>query len=234
LKPVLCVSHEASVSPGIAAEVFDEAGVPFRMMRAWEETDWPSPDDIAGLVVLGGEMNAQDVGGFPFLEDVRAFTSAVVAGGAPVFGICLGAQILAMVLGGSVTPSPRVEIGFKLLDATTEGRNDPVLGGFADDIAVFQWHEDTFMLPPAVTLLFSGGGFDQAFRWGADCYGTQFHFEVTESDIAAWIEATPPERLLQHWGRSGEEVLAEARSKLPPQQEAARVAFRRWAALLEL
>lgn len=233
MKPVLCVSHEASVSPGIAAEVFEGAGVPFRMMRAWEETDWPAPDDISGLVVLGGEMNAQDVDGFPFLEDVRTFTSVVVARGAPVFGICLGAQILAIVLGGSVTRSPRVEIGFRLLDATTEGRSDPVLSGFADDIEVFQWHEDTFRLPPAVTLLLSGGGFEQAFRWGANCYGTQFHFEVTESDIAAWIEMTPPERLLRHWGRSGEEVLAEARSKLPPQQDAARVVFRRWAALLE-
>jgi GMP synthase (glutamine-hydrolysing) len=233
LKPVLCVSHEASVSPGIAAEVFDEAGVPFRMMRAWEETDWPAPDDIAGLVVLGGEMNAHEVDAFPFLKDVHAFTAGVVAKGVPVLGICLGAQILAIVLGGSVTRSPRVEIGFKLLDATIEGKSDPVLGGFADDIAVFQWHEDTFVLPPAVTLLLSGGGFDQAFRWGANCYGTQFHFEVTESDIAAWIEATPSERLLHYWGRSGEEVLAEARSKLPEQQDAARVAFRQWSGLLE-
>jgi GMP synthase (glutamine-hydrolysing) len=233
LKPVLCVSHEVLVSPGIAADVFDQAGVPFRMLRAWEETEWPAPDEIGGLVVLGGEMSAGEVDAFPFLKDVHGFTAAVVARGAPVFGICLGAQILAIVLGGNVMRAPRVEVGFGLLDATAEGRSDPVLGGFADDVAVFQWHQDTFSLPPAVTLLLSGGGFDQAFRWGSTCYGTQFHFEVTEDDIAAWIEATPTERLLHHWGCSGEEILAEARSNLPAQQDAGRVAFRRWADLLE-
>ncbi|MEA2508791.1 MAG: hypothetical protein QOG21_873 [Actinomycetota bacterium] len=220
------------MTPGIASGVFDESGIPLQMMRAWEDTHWPKPDEIAGLLLLGGEMNAEDLENYPFLRSVHGFTEAAIEHEVPVLGICLGAQILAMVLGGSVRRSPRVELGFGALDATTEGRADPILAGFAEEVAVFQWHEDTFSLPPAATLLLSGGGFHQAFRSGAGLYGTQFHFEVTEEDVAAWIEATPAERLRDHWGWSGGELLAEARAKLPAQQKAGRAAFRRWAELV--
>ena len=232
MKPLLCISHEPSVSPGIASDVFDEAGVPFEVMQAWEASHWPDPEDIPGVVVLGGEMNADDVANFPFLEQVRGFTEAVTRRGAPVLGICLGAQILAIVLGGSVRKSERVELGFGSLDATDEGRSDPVLGGFGDGVDVFQWHEDTFSLPPESSLLLSGGGFNQAFRWGEKCYATQFHFEVTERDVAAWVEATPPDRLSDYWGWSPDDLLEEVRSKLPAQQDAGRAAFRRWSDLV--
>jgi GMP synthase (glutamine-hydrolysing) len=221
------------VSPGIAADVFAESGIPVQMMHAWENTGWPELQDIAGVVVLGGEMNANDVQGFPFLDSVRAFISAALEKEIPTLGICLGAQLLAIVLGGAVRRSPRIELGFAKLEATEEGRNDQVLAGFAEEIAVFQWHEDTFEVPPEATILLTGNGFDQAFRFGTSVYGTQFHFEVTEQDVGAWIEATPPERLEGYWGWTGAELLAEVRSRLPAQQEAGREAFRRFAKLLE-
>jgi GMP synthase (glutamine-hydrolysing) len=233
LKPILCVSPEPSVTPGIATDVFEEAGVPCRMVRAWEDTQWPNPEDIGGLLLLGGDMSAEDVDNYPFLRGVHGFTEATAERGSPVLGICLGAQILALVLGGQVRRSPRVELGFTALDATDEGKGDPILGRFAGDVAVFQWHEDTFSLPPAATLLLSGGGFHQAFRSGAALYGAQFHFEVTERDVAAWIEATPAARLQEYWGWSRDDLLAEASIKLPAQQKAGRDAFRRWAEMVE-
>jgi GMP synthase (glutamine-hydrolysing) len=232
VKPVLCVSHEPSVTPGIAAEVFDELGVPFRVLRAWEEAQWPAPEDVSGVVVFGGDMNADAVAEYPFLTQVRALIAAAVDQGVPTLGICLGAQIMARALGGAVRRSPRVELGFGHLDATEAGRLDPVLGVFADDVAVFQWHEDSFDLPPGAALLFRGGGFVQAFRCGASAYGTQFHFEVTEADIAAWIEATPPDRLQGYWGWSREALLDEVGCNLAAQQNAGRDAFRSFAALL--
>ncbi len=87
---------------------FSGAGVPFEVMRAWEETRWLDPADIAGVVVLGGEMNADDLAAFPFLEQVRGFTEAVARRGAPVLGICLGAQILALI-GGVQRPKPQLD-----------------------------------------------------------------------------------------------------------------------------
>ncbi len=228
----MCVSHEPSVSPGIAAEVFGELGVPLRLMRAWEETQWPAQESLSGLVVLGGDMNADALDAYPFLKEVRAFVAAAIARGLPTLGICLGAQIMARALGGVVRRSPRVELGFAPLDATDEGRRDPVFGVFADDVAVFQWHEDTFDLPPGATLLLRGGGLVQGFRYGPAAYAAQFHFEVTQADIAAWIEVTPPDRLQGYWGWSGEALLDAARAQLPAQQQAGREAFRRFATLL--
>ncbi|MDP9224920.1 MAG: type 1 glutamine amidotransferase [Actinomycetota bacterium] len=232
MEPVVCVSHEPSVTPGIAVEVFGELGVPLRVMRAWEEVQWPAPDAMSGLVVLGGDMNADALDAYPFLKRVRALVSAAIGRGLPTLGICLGAQIMTRALGGVVRRSPRVELGFGPLDATDEGRRDPVFGVFADDVAVFQWHEDTFDLPPGATLLLRGGGLVQAFRYGPAAYAAQFHFEVTQADIAAWIEDTPPDRLQDYWGWSAEALLEAAHSQLPAQQHAGRDAFRRFAMLL--
>jgi GMP synthase-like glutamine amidotransferase len=227
------VSPEASVGAGIGGEVLDEQGVPWHLMQAWVEMRWPDPAEVAGLVLLGGDMNANELEAYPFLKEVRTFTLEVLRRGAPVLGICLGAQTLAILLGGNVERARRVELGFSTLEATPEGRDDPVLGDFAGGVEVFQWHEDTFSLPSSVTPLLIGDGMQQAFRSGVNCYGTQFHFEVTEDDVAAWLEATPPQRLRDHWGRSADELLAEVAVKLPAQQQVGREAFRRWAELLE-
>jgi GMP synthase (glutamine-hydrolysing) len=233
LKPVLFVSHESSVSPGIASGIFAEEGIPLQLMRAWEEEVWPDAHDLAGLVVLGGDMSANDADAFPFLNKVRALVTTAVEAQVPTLGICLGAQILAVVLGGAVRRSPHVELGFGTLEATEEGKTDRLLAPFADGVPVFQWHEDTFDLPPEATLLFSGGGFHQAFRCGRTAYGTQFHFEVTEEDVAAWVDDTPPDRLKSYWGWSPEGLLQEAHARLPGQREAGREVFRRFGNLVK-
>ncbi|MEA2505805.1 MAG: hypothetical protein QOH48_423 [Actinomycetota bacterium] len=233
MKPVLFVSHESSVSPGIATGIFAEEGIPLQLMRAWEGRDWPDAHDLAGLVVLGGDMSANDADAFPFLNEVRTLASAAVDAQVPTLGICLGAQILAVVLGGAVRRSPRVELGFGNLEVTNEGKTDQLLAPFADGGPVFQWHEDTFDLPPSATLLFSGGGFHQAFRYGRAVYATQFHFEVTEEDVAAWVDDTPPDRLKSYWGWSPEELLKEVHARLPLQREAGREVFRRFGKLVK-
>ena len=220
------------MSPGIATDVFEGEGYQLRLMRAWEDSQWPNLEDIGGLVILGGEMNAYELDAYPFLRKVREFAHDAVERGMPTLGICLGAQILAIELGGTVRRSPRVELGFGALDPTEEGRRDHVLSGFAEGVEVFQWHEDTFDLPPETTLLLSGGGFHQAFRYGRTCYGTQFHFEVTEQDVVAWLDVTDTDRLEGHWGRSRDELLEEVRAKLPAQQEVGRDTFARFASLL--
>jgi GMP synthase (glutamine-hydrolysing) len=109
-----------------------------------------------------------------------------------VLGICLGAQLLAKALGGSVSRNAVREIGWYDVDLTEAGASDPVLAAFASQQQVFQWHEDGISLPPgAVCLAGSVASPVQAFRYGVHAYGFQFHLEASRSLIERWL--TVPE-----------------------------------------
>jgi GMP synthase (glutamine-hydrolysing) len=105
-----------------------------------------------------------------------------------VLGICLGAQLLAKALGGSVRRNKTREIGWYDVDLTEDGAVDPVLSAFSQRQEVFQWHEDGIKLPEHVVHLASSPASDiQAFRHGEHAYGFQFHLEVDSSLINRWL-----------------------------------------------
>lgn len=228
MKPILCVRHQVSAPLGVIEEVFVDRGVPYRYIDAWKETDWPQPNEGSGAIVLGGEMNADALDDYPFLSQVRSFTKNAVAERIPFLGICLGAQILARALDANVVRAPVREIGFRHVRPTTEGRDDPLLEGFANDARVFQWHEDTFHLPRGATHLFASNGvLQQAFRFD-NAYGVQWHLEVTEEIVAAWCDETPPQRLNGYWGVTKEDLVRAAHEHLPAQRAAAEKTVARW------
>lgn len=226
MKPLLCVRHQATAPLGIIEGVLDEQAVEWRYFDAWRESSWPRPSEASGLIVLGGEMSAGDVGEHSYLDPLRDLVRDSVEADLPVLGICLGAQILARALDADVYRAPVKEIGWKEVRAT--GVPDPVLDPFAPRSRVFQFHEDTFSLPAGADLLFSGEDVAvQAFRVGDRIYGVQFHFEVTTAEIEAWCDETTD--LEQSWGISKREVMAQADAELATQQAAGREVARRFA-----
>jgi GMP synthase (glutamine-hydrolysing) len=216
---------------GVAAEVFDELAIPYRHLDAWREDAWPALEEVSALVVLGGEMNADEVERHPFLGRERELLREAVHSDVPVLGLCLGAQLLARALGAAVPRSPTPELGFRPIRLTDAGRDDPVLAPFGAVPGVFQWHVDTFDLPEGAVLLASSEGVaHQAFRVGSSAYGLQFHPEATEAGIAAW--ATHWADVVREWGTTPDALIAQAREHHPAQREAAREAFRAFAGLL--
>lgn len=220
VKPIVCVRHQGSAPLGIIEPVLDEAGVRWSYLDAWIGTDRPAASDLSGLIVLGGEMNADDLDGYPFLRSVRALMKEAVDAEVPMLGVCLGAQILTRALGAEVRLAPVREIGFLPIKATSAGMDDPLVGAFAPSSRVFQFHEDECELPPGAELLFEGDDVRvQAFRYGR-AYGVQFHFEVTEEIVAAWCDEVPD--LAESWGRTKAEVVEEAHTSLAAQRAAGR------------
>jgi GMP synthase (glutamine-hydrolysing) len=149
------------------------------------------PQDIssyAGMIVLGGPMNAYQEKEHPFLakEDVllkRAFKEDI-----PVLGICLGGQLMAKAAGAKVAAGHRKELGWYDITLSAEGMKDPLFAGFPRNFKVFQWHGDTFDIPAGAVKLASSAIFpNQAFRLGRS-YALQFHIEVSEETICEWIE----------------------------------------------
>ncbi len=145
----------------------------------------PLPDDLenyAAALVFGGPMSIND--DEPYLHKELAWIQQVLAAGLPYLGICLGAQMLAKVLGAKVTHHDDAleEIGYYSVYATAAGA-----GLFPPQMKIYQWHKEGFELPDEAVLLARGDTFaNQAFRWGDRTYGLQFHPEMTTEMVDFW------------------------------------------------
>lgn len=148
----------------------------------------PVVDRYRGLVVLGGPMNVGDQAQRPHLRTELRAIEAALKQDKPVLGICLGAQLLAHVLGAPVRRHETPEIGWYDLELTGPGLADPVLSPLAPSTPVFQWHGHTYDLPDGATQLARTESCEQqAFRWGDRAYGFQFHLEVDQALIGRWL-----------------------------------------------
>jgi GMP synthase (glutamine-hydrolysing) len=230
VKPVLCVRHEPLDTLGIARTVFEEEGIPVRVLDAWDpDMEWPALPDLSAVLALGGGMNADQVQEFPFLVRERELLWAAVAREVPVFGVCLGAQLLARALGELVVRAPARQIGFTPIYPTPEGRTDPVLSGLRPGDLEFHWNEDTCGLPPGATLLAVGEGDSvQAYRAGPKAWATLFHPEIDGPELEGWL-AEAGEDVERVWGRTADSLRAEAARVLGAHQERGRELFRRFA-----
>jgi GMP synthase (glutamine-hydrolysing) len=156
----------------------------------------PLPADLsghAGLVVLGGPQSALD-GPEAGLAGLRELLRQAAAADLPTLAICLGAQLLAQVEGGSVRRgSDGPEIGATLIAKRDVADADPVFGPLPLSPDVIQWHHDEIAtLPPAATLLASNPRYaNQAFRLGRHVYGLQCHIETTPEMTRAWAASDP-------------------------------------------
>ncbi len=148
----------------------------------------PSLDECEAVVSLGGPMNVYETDKYPFLDVEEDFLKKTLKKEIPVLGICLGAQLLAKAAGAEVRKAKHKEIGWCKIDLTEEGMRSPLFNGLNRNLEVFQWHEDTFDIPGrGVRLAESQACINQAFRFGRNAYGLQFHVEVTPQMIGSWI-----------------------------------------------
>jgi len=164
-----------------------ERGARIRRVELDEGQRAPDPRDFDAVVVMGGPMGAYEDDLHLWLVDEKRRLRDAVGAGIPVFGACLGAQLLAAALGARVFRAPTPEVGVLAVELTADGRADPVTAELPARFATLQWHSDTFDLPAGATLLASSPAYPhQAFRVGAGVYAVQFHLEVTESMAQEW------------------------------------------------
>lgn len=163
----------------------------------------PNVDRYRGLIVLGGPMNVEDQAARPHLRTELLAIERMLQQGKPVLGICLGAQLLAHVLGAPVRKHHQPEIGWYPLHATDLGRDDPVLAPLAQSAPVFQWHRYSFEVPQGAQHLARTDSCEQqAFRWGDNAYGFQFHLEMDVPLIERWLANPAYRRELAELGHA--------------------------------
>ncbi len=196
-RPWVILQHVPHEGPGLIGEVLSDAGHEVAVVRVDRGDALPDHRAMGGLVVMGGPMGVHDGDVHPWLAAERSLLSTAVDEGLPVLGVCLGAQQLAVALGGQVTTGPAPEIGFGEVELTAAGRLDPVfgpeyggLGGTT--VPCVHWHHDTFTLPVGATHLAATRACPhQAFRVGDLVYALQFHVEVDRALAGAWAPHLP-------------------------------------------
>lgn len=177
----------------------------------YEQEALPDITAFDMLIVMGGPMGIYDYHEHPWLKPEKKFIRACIDAGKPVLGICLGAQLIADVLGGKVTRNPEKEIGWFSIEVTAEGRDTAIGQLLAEADDTFHWHGDTFAIPPgAIHLARSDACEHQAFLYDGRVLGLQFHLEVTPAGAAALCSECAHELVPARYVQTANEILAPA------------------------
>jgi GMP synthase (glutamine-hydrolysing) len=188
---VLIIKNVVSEGPGTITEFLKGNEIPFRIVEAGLGEPIPSLDNFSYVVIMGGPMAVYEMEQYPFLKDVGSTIEKAFKMNKKVLGICLGAQLMAHVLGARVYQGDKKEIGWLPIEPTIDGARDEVFRQAIESTAhtmVLQWHGDTFDIPSGGVRLASSRDYpNQAFRYN-NSYGLQFHIEVTPDIIKEWFQ----------------------------------------------
>lgn len=202
-KRVDIIQSDPTVPVGVFSDLLSEWRVPYRILRP--DLGEPLPEGAGGMIVLGGTMGVHDDATQPFLRPVKECMGRMLKNETPLFGICLGGQLLADVAGGVVSSNRCGEKGLVEVALTAAGAADPLFTGIDRSFSAFQWHNDSFTIPCGATHLATSAGCPgQAFRVG-NAWGVQFHPEVNRAIVADWSRRHPNRLQL-----TGEFATAEA------------------------
>ncbi|MGC1488243.1 MAG: type 1 glutamine amidotransferase [Albidovulum sp.] len=184
---IAVIENTAISHLGLVGTALREADAEIEVFRPWDGQSLPDGMYHDALVVLGGEQNALDDEGHPYLPDLVRLMRRMGQADRAVLGICLGAQLLARAHGAQNLLGKHDEFGWHKVRVTKDGLKDPVMSVIKGDFPIFQWHGDSFTLPEgAVRLARNAKVGNQCFRIGRASYGMQFHFVASRAVVEDW------------------------------------------------
>jgi GMP synthase (glutamine-hydrolysing) len=189
---VLVVEHATDCPPALLGEWLTARGCTLDVCRPHAGDDLPDLGDYDALLVLGGPMGARDDEQAPWLPCVRERVREAVRDDVPTLGVCLGHQLIAVALGGTVTRNPAgQQLGLLDLGWTPAARDDELLGSLATPRRGVQWNDDVVaVLPEGATLLAATpAGEVQAVRFAPHAWGVPLHHEVDLAVLRPWADS---------------------------------------------
>jgi GMP synthase (glutamine-hydrolysing) len=183
---VLVLRHEKCSSLGMLKNVVAKQEIPIQYLDVAENTKLSEPiTHYSHVILLGGAASAYEEEQYPYLRYEFRLLEAAIAARIPVLGICLGSQILAQVLGAKVYRGALGrEVGWCDITLLPTADYDPVLKNFPQLFKVFQFHQDTFDIPPGCISLAKSDLYpNQAFRYQDFVWAIQFHLDMDEEVI---------------------------------------------------
>lgn len=190
------IQHVDYDGEGAIGHALRRAEYPWVSVRPFRGDPVPRAVDLSGLILLGAPDGSADDHACAHLVAERRLIADAVGLGLPVLGVCFGAQLLAVALGGRVISDGLPEVGMGAAALTAAGRADRVLGSAVPNLTVLHWHRHSYTLPRgAVRLATSSSGIEPAFRVNDKVYGLQFHVEINP-ELARVIADQMPEGAL--------------------------------------
>ncbi len=172
----------------------------------------PSTDDFDWLIVMGGPMGVHDDLEYPWLQEEKSIIKESINAGKIVIGICLGAQLIADVMGAKVSKNVHREIGWFPIVRKITPDESPLADAFPERLDAFHWHGDTFEIPEgARPLATSEACRNQGFVYEDRVVGLQFHLETTPESAAALVHHCAKELDGSKYVQSGDEMLSDER-----------------------
>jgi GMP synthase (glutamine-hydrolysing) len=197
---VLILKNVANEGPGTMEDFFHGSNIDFRIVEIFRE-DIPPIEHADTLIIMGGPMSVNETDVYPFLKKEEELLKEFIRKGKKVFGICLGAQMMAKALGAKVYAGSEKEIGWYDIELQGDGVRDPLIKSLAlhprardfwKKFKVFHWHGETFDLPEGAERIARSVLYpNQAFRYGRNAYAFQFHIEVRKETIYEWLKNEP-------------------------------------------
>jgi GMP synthase (glutamine-hydrolysing) len=184
-RKILSIQNIACETLGSLEEPLRSEGYELYEIQAHSDQIPKCADEFSAIIILGGPMSVYE--GIEYLKKEQALIWDANQKQVPTLGICLGSQLIAGALGGTVHRGIKKEIGWHDIHITSAGLNGLFKGFGQKDLRVFQWHGDTYTLPSNTKILAYSDLYPQAFQIG-NAYGLQFHLEVTMGMIRTWLE----------------------------------------------
>jgi GMP synthase-like glutamine amidotransferase len=233
VKPVAVFRFSDTEGPGHFATFLDANRLPWTLVKLDQGEPVPAASEaFAGLAFMGGPMSANDE--LPWTQPVLALMRDAVERGVPVIGHCLGGQLLSRALGGEVKKNPVKEIGWNRVQVEDSPRAREWFGADLAEFDTFQWHGDTFSIPPGGERILTGAHCpNQAYVVGDRHLGMQCHIEMTPEMIASWIGSGSDEvrdNLASPAVQPVERIQGEMPERLPKLSATADHLYRRWIA----
>jgi GMP synthase (glutamine-hydrolysing) len=236
-RPKILVFQHVPYEPlGTLDPLLKQAGFRIRYVNFGRNpNERPTLDGYAALIILGGPMNADNTAEFPHLATELELIVEALQRDMSILGICLGAQLLAKALGGTIHASAGREIGWYSIDLTEAGQNDPVLSTFGQQSEVFQWHDDVIELPADTEHLAGSDNCPvQAFRHGEHAYGFQFHLEVDGALIERWLTVPQHQSEFADGDVDPEQIRGRIKESIEPLISLSNSTFGRWVDRFEI
>ena len=229
-QPVLVLQNLSSDGPAYLGRWLRDHEIAHRVLDTEAGDAYPQRiDGYSALALLGGVMSAND--DLASLRQAEALILQAMARGIPVIGHCLGGQLMARALGARVGAAPAPEIGWQPLQVQA-GPEAAAWLGTAGERWVFQWHYESFDLPPgALRLAASAVCPNQAFSIGPHL-AMQFHVELDEEKLQRWSREEGPRWAAARAGhgsvQSGPQMRDGGPGRLAAQQALADGIYAHW------
>jgi GMP synthase-like glutamine amidotransferase len=203
------LQHVPFEDAGSMTTDFKQRGYPVANTHWYRGDTTPALDSFDTLIVMGGPMGVYDEADHPWLAQEKALIKAAIDADKIILGVCLGAQLIACVLGAKVSRNPQREIGWFPLTLQTPPEQSPLGSALPQGAEVLHWHGDTFALPEGARWLASSEACaQQAFSMGDRIFGFQFHLETTEVSARALVTECADELDGSAFVQNPEEILA--------------------------